>query len=65
MRPKLEEEDSEITKMSIFMLNYYQDAEARFDKLEELLTKLIGTNINNTVDLIGIKNEARIYLDKD
>ena len=40
MRPKLQEEDSEITKMSIFMLNYYQDAEAHIDKLEKALNKI-------------------------
>ncbi len=40
MRPKLQEEDSEITKMSIFMLNYYQDAEAHIDKMEDALKEI-------------------------
>ena len=38
MRPKLKEEDSEITKMSIPMLNYYQDAEGYIDGLEGFIS---------------------------
>ncbi len=44
MRPKLEEEDSEITKMSIPMLNYYQDAEAHIDKLEQKMKDYMKCN---------------------
>ena len=40
MRPKLQEEDSEITKMSIPMLNYYQGAEAHIDKQEQQIKAL-------------------------
>ena len=40
MRPKLKEEDSEITKMSIFMLNYYQDAEAHIDNQQQQIKEL-------------------------
>ena len=44
MRPKLEEEDSEITKMSYPMLNYYQDAEAHIDKMEARMSVIISNN---------------------
>ena len=43
MRPKLKEESQEIDKMSVAMLNYYQDAEAHIDELEWLLKHVMKT----------------------
>ncbi len=42
MRPKLKEESQEIDKMSIPVLNYYQDAEAHIDELEERDKKIVS-----------------------
>ena len=43
-RPILIDEDEHITHMSVAVLNYYQDAEAHMDKLEQVLEVLKREN---------------------
>ena len=68
MRPKLKEEGQEIDKMSVHILNYYQDAEAHIDELEKDVDKLdnleqlcnliVDENWSNTVDIRRALKEA-------
>ncbi len=64
MRPKLKEESTEIDKMSVHMLNYYQDAEAHFDELEENGEFIAKSLLKKVEQIKELKADIKMLLTK-